>query len=438
MLQLVAVGDFRTRALALRLALPRYVAGLFVTRGDIAWVVAPLTFGVLVLRRPEAIVRPQFYWEEADAFRAWVFAGEGADLLLRPWAGYLTLIPRTAHVAASWLPPQIAPVITTAILYSIVAFAAAFIASERLAVALPSRTVRLLISGLVVLLPGAGPMLLSSLNVQWFMAIIVAAIALATEATSRRQRWLEVVAVAVASLTGPLAPVYVALFGLRRLTRHRIVLMGSALVGSIVQLIVFAASARPLAKGYDAVSTITVLLERSATSLLGTRLGLFADELPTSISVILGGFILASAMLCLRALPRQTWMTLTILGATTAILGTIATGPRELAASPTHERYFVLGAFAIGAIGIAGLAGGRRWALPIVLLLGAGVIGDVRIDSLQDTSWAANSSCIGSNRRCFVPIYPAPWSVSWPGNPDAYVPADGVDVKGYPVRGRGS
>jgi len=438
MLPPVAVGDLRSRAVALRLALPRYVAGLFVGRGDIAWVVAPLTFGVLLLRRPEAIVRPQFYWEEADAFRAWAFAGEGAEVLLRPWAGYLTLIPRIAHVVAVWFPPEIAPVITTAVLYSIVAVTAAFIASERMAAALPSKPVRLLLCGLVVLLPGTGPMLLSSLNAQWFMAILVAAIALATEATSRRQRWLEVIAVTVASLTGPLGPVYVVLFGLRRLTRHRVVLMAFALVGSTVQLIVFAASSRPLARGYDAFSTIAVLLERSATSLLGTRLGLLADELPTSISVILGGFILASAILCVRVLPRQTWMTFTILGATVAVLGTIAAGPRELAASPIHERYFVLGAFALGVIGIAGLAGGRRSALPIVLLLGAGVIGDVRIDSYEDTFWVANSRCIGSNQRCFVPIYPAPWSVTWPGNADAYVPADGVDVRGYPVRGRGS
>jgi hypothetical protein len=152
-------------------------------RGARLAVVAGIVTAQVLLRQPLALARPQFIWEEAAAFWATTFTFDPVPYLVQPWAGYFQIIPRAAFLVARLGPPELAPAVTFATHAIIIGFVAAFLASDRMATAIPDRRIRVAFGVSIGLLPFAEAYL-SVLSIQWFLALMLVGLSL-----SPPRRW---------------------------------------------------------------------------------------------------------------------------------------------------------------------------------------------------------------------------------------------------------
>ncbi len=143
----VRLSEVRTRVQAATAAMPLAVPLAFI----------PLAILVVFLRLPDAVLRPQFYWEETREFWAPTFSLDPLGYLLRPWAGQLLILPRLAFLAARLGPYEIAPAITFLLQGLLIGGVAGFFASNRLALVLPDWRVRMAIALSILVLPVTDP-----------------------------------------------------------------------------------------------------------------------------------------------------------------------------------------------------------------------------------------------------------------------------------------
>jgi len=383
---------------------------------------------LLILRRPELLLRPQFVWEEATWYAVTFVTGPLASLA-EPWAGFFYLVPRAAFLAARLVPPEVAPSMTGAVLILVVGGVAASLANERL-VAIRSPVSRFVLGCSVALLPGASGPYLSVLNVGWILSVPLALIAVAREPSTRTGKAAECVVIVAAALTGPASIVLAPLYAATARSSYRLIRAGIVFIGAALQLLTFVASTRRPVEGLEITDVPPVLLVRLATSLLGdfASSSWFA-QIP-GLLLALGVVTLVTVILLLRSIRPPAVLALLYLGLAFATLGFVATGG-ELDQPGNGSRYFLVAAVAMVALALAGLENGRRAGLVIVGMFVIGLVVDFRMPSYPDTDWPAHARCIGSPLPCIVPVEPAPWSVHWLG-PDGFVAPSGYDRRGLP------
>lgn len=150
---------------------------------------------------------PYLVWEEPTEFWARVPTMPPLSYLVEPWAGYLQLPARATFLVAH----AVDSVTLTRILGAVVVgLVAAFLASDRLAPAVPGRRVRLAFALSLALLPVAEPYV-GPLNAQWWLALFLVGMVLTTE-----RRWWDYPAIAFAGLSGVGACLALPLFRDRR------------------------------------------------------------------------------------------------------------------------------------------------------------------------------------------------------------------------------
>lgn len=333
-----------------------------------------VVFFVVLLRQPNTILRPQFIWEETRDFWAPTFALDPLHYLVEPVAGYLPMVSRGAFLVARLAPPEVAPAVTILIHAAIIAFVAAFLASDRLAAAIPDRRVRILFALTIPMVPIL-EVYYSVLSAQWFLALYMVGLSL-----TKNVRRFDYVGVAIAGLSGVGAVLTLPLFWRDR--RGLVLLVCAGL-----QAIVFLDSdRRPVA------------------------LDLLAPFERIGLGII--PIILAIALV--RALPLRTVMAFVYLAAVTAAAGTLA-GGRLIADPAMSSRYFFAIAVVAALVAVAGAVARRRAGM----LLGGALIGaavlSFSIPAPPDVDWARNAHCIGGPSPCVVPAYPPALSVVWPG-----------------------
>ena len=336
--------------------------------------VGALAFLVVLLRQPYAILRPQFIWEETRDFWAPTFTLDPLHYLVDPAAGYLVIAPRGAFLVARLGPPEVAPAVTILVHAAIIALVAGFLASNRLASAIPDRRVRMLFALAIPLAP-IFEVFYSVLSAQWFLALYLAGLSL-----TRDVRRFDYVGVAIAGLSG---------------------------IGAVLTLPLFWRDRRGL--------VLLACAGAQALVLLGS------DRRPAELDLLaplgrvgLGVIPIVLALTLVRTLPLRTVLSFVYLAAVSAAAGTIAAG--DVIADPSRAgRYFLATAAVATLLAVAGVVARRRTAA----FLGGALIGaallSFSIPEPPDVDWAGHAQCIGGPVACVVLAYPPNLSVTWPG-----------------------
>lgn len=180
-------------------------------RQSVGWLAA--CGALLMVRRPDAFLRPQF-WAEDGMFYVDALTRHSHSLSL-PYAGYLHLAPRFAALAASMADPLWAPALTTAIAFVLTLTVFARVMSGR--VALPGKPWLILA---VVLLPDPREVFLNITNLQWILALGLVALLVADDAKGLPAQAGDAVFTLLCGLSGPFSLLFSPLFVLRAWRRR--------------------------------------------------------------------------------------------------------------------------------------------------------------------------------------------------------------------------
>jgi hypothetical protein len=385
-------------------------------------------FLLLVARRPETVLRPEFTFEDGIEWYLGAWQLSPSDAIVTPYAGYLHFVPRVVGFLERLGPVSLAPWVGNTIALLIVALIATYISSDRLSSLVPSRFVRLIIALYLVVLPTTGMTLGSITFVQFYLALFLVAVALSNGSTTRFQEATTDVLVAMAVATGPfgllLVPLFVGRLAVRRDGDSALLLAVVALVAAVQ-----AGTLLSIGRPYAAPPTtspsaiLLVIMGHGATVLFGGRLIAKAIEsgLPLWWVPTLGAAALGLAATHLRRLPWQ-WLLMAGYVATVIIVPALAAGSDDTALlldPRSAARYFLVPGALLGASLIFAIAKRPRSAPAVAMaaILAVGIIGDFRLKPNPDLDWLQASRCIGLETACVVPVYPGgPWDIHWPGS----------------------
>jgi hypothetical protein len=387
-------------------------------------------------RRPETITRAEFYAEDGRVFYLGTWFGSPLDVLLRPYNGYLHLVPRTVGLLERLVPIQWAPALGNTVALLIVALIAGFLASDRLAPVLPDRRARLAAAVGFVLLPASQETLGSIAFIQAYLVVFLVAVGLAATPRTRTWRAVETLAVAMSALSTPIAIVLVPLHWVR-VRRCGSAALGPAIAltgAAAVQVAVLAASRAPAVAPADfflfAQASILRLVVEPFGGATWTRLAIDA-ALPGWVGITAAIVIAGLLVVSVAAIDR--WSALALLGTTGAvgILGIFRSSDASgwLLDPFLLQRYFVPAGWAAVVV-VAGALFARstairRAALVLAVCFAAGATADLRLPARPNLGWAAASRCIGGPTPCVVPVFPPDtFSIHWPGPGGPYVQGD--------------
>ncbi|HEY5433775.1 MAG TPA: hypothetical protein VIK13_00955 [Candidatus Limnocylindrales bacterium] len=395
-----------------------------------------VALAVLIARRPETITRAGFYAEDGRVFFLGTWFGSPLDVLLRPYNGYLHLVPRTVGLLERLVPIQSAPALGNFIALLIVALIAGFLASDRLAPLLPDRRARLAAAVGFLLLPASQETLGSITFIQAYLVVFLVAVGFASTPRTRTWRAVETLAVAVSALSTPIAIMLVPLHWVR-VRRFGRAALGPAIAltaAAAVQLAVLAASRPPAVAPADlllfAQASILHLVVEPFGGATWTRLTIDA-ALPGWVGITAAIVIVGLFAISLTAIDRR--VALALLGTTWAVgvLGIVRSSDASgwLLDPFLLQRYFVPAGWAAVVIMASGLFARstaiRRAALALAVCFVAGATADLRLPARPDLGWAAASRCIGGPTPCVVPVFPPDtFSIHWPGPGGPYVQGD--------------
>jgi hypothetical protein len=187
---------------------------------------------VAFARKPDALLHPQFWAEDALIFHAQAEASGWSSLFI-PNAGYLHVVPRLIALFANRCLP--------ALYHPATYNTAAFLILLSVVGNLVSARWRTPLTGFfavaAVLVPQTGEVLLTVTNLQWITALLLLSIALKDPPKHRSSMIFETVTVVLAGLTGPfsaiLAPIYWLRYAVERASARLPAAIAITAVGAI-------------------------------------------------------------------------------------------------------------------------------------------------------------------------------------------------------------
>ncbi|MFC3716499.1 hypothetical protein ACFONC_10070 [Luteimonas soli] len=194
---------------------------------------------VVILRRPDAILDPQFWAEDGKIWFADAHNLGAFNSLLLPQNGYLQTLSRLVAAVAVWMPMQLAPLV-----FNLAAIAAQILpilllSSARGRALVPSLTARLALGLLYIAQPYTTEVHANLTNAQWHLAVSAALVCCFDAWRSRRQMALDIGLVSLSCLSGPFCILLlpcVAWLAYRRRDRRTAWLLAVLLVGAGIQL----------------------------------------------------------------------------------------------------------------------------------------------------------------------------------------------------------
>jgi hypothetical protein len=405
---------------------------LELTSRRVAILIPILGLVVLIVRRWDSLVHPQFIYEDAAAFWAATFVDSGPDAIFRPWAGFFRVTQRLIFQTTRLSPAPVAPAVAVLILYVVIALVAAFLVSSRMSSAIPSQPARNVVAGFLFVIPATTEMLGSALNVEWFLWIYLVCLCLASP-PRRAIAALESIAGVVVGLTGPIVIALLPVL-IWRQGRDRPRFVIAMTICALAQGAMYVTSFRRPAPVSDAVDSVLALLRQTGTSIVGARFGTVVDAVgrPWLLAAV-GLLVLVGIVVCARNLPRPTATCLFWAAGSAGLAGLISVGSLSLQLPGQNPRYFIV--TAILAVASAAVAMDRRSivGLGLGLLAVIGAAGDFAVAPLPPSNWATQSGCIGGPAPCRVDVYPDIWSVDWPGSGATYQIPRGFTSDGRPL-----
>ncbi|HYK96125.1 MAG TPA: hypothetical protein VE011_09710 [Candidatus Dormibacteraeota bacterium] len=381
---------------------------------------------LLVARRPQILLTPEFRVEDGQTFFLGTYFGSPLDGVLRPYEGYLHVVPRLIALLERVPPIQFAPLVANLAAIAIAVAVACYLASGRLAAIIPNQRTRLALAALVIVAPGTAELIGSMTYAQWFLDVFLIAAAIAPEPSSRQRRVIELCALALAAMSGLaslfIAPLHVAAAVANR-SRWRVATASITTIAAAVQLTLLLTSTREPHGGgtlYDATGVVAV--RAVVEPILGARITTLIATPPVIavVAVVIAGLL----VFAVRDLPRR-W--LFVLGyvwvaSVAAVLEGSINTYHTLLGPVAGEHYFYVPGLIVGAVVVLAIAHRRRAAaVALAALLVVGVVADFWIRPLNTHDWPARSACIGGVDPCLVPVEPVSvWTIRWPGQGGQY------------------
>jgi hypothetical protein len=158
---------------------------------------------VVFLRRPDAILVPQF-WAEDGA--VWYAHAHNLGLIapfFMTQDGYFSTYSRLVGAVAQALPLAAAPLLFALIAFVTQAASAVFFLSPRFRKIVPDLNDRLLVATVYLLLPNTAEIHGNATNAQWCLALIACMVVLADVGATRISRWCDAAVLLLAGLSGP-------------------------------------------------------------------------------------------------------------------------------------------------------------------------------------------------------------------------------------------
>jgi hypothetical protein len=375
---------------------------------------------LLVARRPDAVLRPQF-WAEDGMFYVDALVRGGGSLLL-PYAGYLHLGPRLTALLAAGFDPLWAPGIFTAVASAVLLGVLSLVLSERLPVA-----GRPWFALAVVLVPDAREVFFNVTNLQWVLALGLVVLLLLPDPRTPAARVGDTLLALFGGLSGPFSLLFAPLFAIRAgRTRSRwsVVLAALMLGTGAVQgwYIAHGAGATPEETG-------PIVLARLPAA-IGMHLGVmsFAGWLPAAATppavLTATGLVLGAGFLVLLgsgAAPAVRW----ILGA--AIVLVLASAfyrcrhyLPELLVRGNGERYFFIPEALTVWLLLAAAGTGKIWRIAVRALFSLFVLSNLlglRFAPFVDYDWPRHAAEIRAGRATRFPVNPPGMTIDAPARP---------------------
>jgi hypothetical protein len=387
------------------------------------WLLVSLA-ALLALRKPHALLTPQFWAEDGSVFL--IEQDQlGLAALLAPYMGYLHTIPRlVAWLAAHLLDPAAWPGFYNGTAFAIWLAVIARTFSPRLP--LPHKPWLAL---LIFVGPQTGEILFNLTNVQWIAAFVLVQQAIIARPQTRAQRLGDLALLAIVGLTGPFVIALLPLFAWRCWRdRHSdnlaVLVLATACAATQAWFIhraqiTFEHQHAP----FQLFNTLTVLARRLLIwPALGPNL---AHDLPTMVISLIG--VAFTAVLFARALrpdPRrlvrvQIFAALVLL----MLAGFIRMRPDTWTSDDLafSDRYFFLPRVLLAWLIVFEIDAAARpvaWTARLVAVFMSLVhLPTYRLPAPTNYHWAEHCDPIRRGVPAKIPILPEDWILDYPGRP---------------------
>ena len=395
---------------------------------------------LLLTRRPDAFLNPQFWAEDgafwfAQAYEQGAWAPFGI-----PHSGYLLTIARIAAAIAVAFPLRYAPAIFNLVALVVQLAPLSVLLSARASV-LASLPVRLVLGLLYVCIPNSFEIHMNVTNAQWHLALLFLLVVVLPASESRAWRAFDWLVIVTAGLSGPfsfvMTPIAWVLHRKGRLSVARASVVTLCAAVQLAAMLFLGGHVReqgPLGVSVGAFSKV-VGGQIVVGSLLGQKALAFLNLHPHPARYVFFaltlGALLASALVLLRgSLEHKAFLAFAalILAATLAS----STGNVGAPAWPSlgypgmGGRYWFIPMLAC-LVTLVWLAGSRNSlflrapAIVLLLLFPIGAVLDWRYRPFEDFRWGEHAAVVESSppgTRVTVPINPSGWGVILTAHPD--------------------
>ena len=388
------------------------------------WLAVAAAAALFVLRNPWALAMPQFWAEEGNPF---LVDSElhGFSSILRPYAGYLHLIPRIVALLAGlvrdcvWWPA----------IYSFAALAIAIGVLARMAsprLALPRKPLLILAFGVAA---HSGEVLLNQANIQWISAFFLIQQLLMAPPVGRRQVAGDAMLAMVAGLTGPFSVLLAPLF-VWRAARVR---QRGLLVVAVVVLACAAVQAGTMLRSSDLPSGVALagFDAKNYLAVLGNRLVVWPffgawvalNAPPAAIGAVSLALFAGVVWQVAHAPPeRRGVQAMVLLVLVVMLFGTLwraRPDAWDLRTLELGDRYFFIARILFAWLVIWQLDAMRRSvALAAAALCILAVLTDLLTPAVaapRDLHWAQQCGAIVAGRPAVIPILPEGMHLYYPG-----------------------
>ncbi len=171
---------------------------------------AALSAMLLFLRKPRALLQAELWADDGWTFYPQAYA-HGWRSLLIPYGGYLDTLQRLIALAAQPLPLAAVPTAFALAAFAVQVLPPVFLISNRMAPALPSPPLRLVLALLLLAMPDEIEVYVNLTNSQWNLALLALLVVLGRPARTRAGSAFDAAVLALSGVSGPfmlmLAPV---------------------------------------------------------------------------------------------------------------------------------------------------------------------------------------------------------------------------------------
>lgn len=412
------------------------------------WTAAAILL-LLFLRRPDALLHPQFFAEDGVVFFHDQIVFGLWEALWVPHGGYLLMVQRLTAWWASFFPPIFAPALynLTALMLSAACCAALVLPPFRKVIR--SDGLRIAVACLMAIALDSAELIGTITQIQWFLQIagILLLVRHLTEEHRSSLAWqlAEAALLLVLALSSPLLVLAVPLAMLLVLQRRAVIQSLSLMAGVGVQLLIYIAAGESRGQSsvfqfHDMLGTLSLYL--AARPILSSVVGRpYAMELCAKNTYLYaawaGGLVLVGLALMWWKADRGTKGKILVCLYLMCASGVLSLGARKmLRAEETitfgGERYFYLAACCfvlLAAIGIdLFLAARPTWAKAVILcvLFAGGVAGNFSVHSFFPLYWGLYQDVLHNWYHGMrngdpipsitIPINPSGWAVTLEGN----------------------